>query len=85
MGAKVFTRHTKTGDEDPWWPRVNVKTFVDDAHSKPISGVEVIVKGKLPAKVFEAVSGKILKVEPATGGYRIRIPEFGQMALLEIT
>ncbi len=40
LGAHVFTRHAKTGGEDPWWPTGNpqapnvVKQFIDSAHAE---------------------------------------------------
>ncbi|HET6455903.1 MAG TPA: hypothetical protein VFI02_15975 [Armatimonadota bacterium] len=50
----------------------------------PIDGVEIIIKGKLPDRIFEAVSGKQLKAEPIEGGYKVRVPEFGQISLVVI-
>ena len=43
------------------------------------------LKGKLPDRIFEVISGKQLKAEPIEGGYKVRVPEFGQMALVVIT
>ena len=40
LGAHAFTRHVKTGDEDPWWPtgqpprRNVVSTFIHEAHTE---------------------------------------------------
>lgn len=52
-----------------------------NAPPAPINGVEIIIWGKPPSRVFEAVSGKLLKAKPIEGGYKIQVPEFGQMAL----
>jgi hypothetical protein len=38
LGARCFTRHVKTGDDDPWWPAGEppppnvVQQFIDSAH-----------------------------------------------------
>jgi len=43
------------------------------------------LKGKLPDRIFEVISGKQLKAEPIEGGYKVQVPQFGQMALVVIT
>ena len=49
----------------------------------PCKGVELVIKAdRVPAKVLEAVSGKALRPEAVTGGYRVRLPEFQTMALV---
>jgi hypothetical protein len=42
LGAVVFTRHVKTGDEDPWWP--TLKPLDDDG--QPHSSRPRVINGK---------------------------------------
>ena len=51
----------------------------------PISGVEVEIKtSQVPSKVFEVISGQLLKPEVTSDGYKLVLPEFSTMALLVV-